>query len=65
MKIALLLLLCIAVLIALLRGGVSLGHLPGDITLQLGQNTKVFLPIATCLLLSLLVSLILTILRRR
>jgi len=40
-----------------------LGHLPGDIAIH-GRNTSFYFPIATCLLLSLLLSLALWLFRR-
>jgi hypothetical protein len=43
--------------------GVPLGRLPGDIIWRRGQTT-VYLPIVTCLVISLVVSLIMTIFRR-
>lgn len=36
---------------------VKLGRLPGDIIIE-RQNTKIYIPIVTCLLLSMLLSLI-------
>ena len=46
-----------------LMAGVPLGRLPGDIIWRRGQTT-VYLPIVTCLVISVVVSLILTIFRR-
>jgi hypothetical protein len=43
--------------------GVPLGRLPGDIIWRRGQTT-VYLPIVTCLVISVLLSLIMTIFRR-
>jgi hypothetical protein len=43
--------------------GVPLGRLPGDIIWRLGQTT-IYLPIVTCLVISLVLSLIMTIFRR-
>ena len=40
-----------------------LGHLPGDFSFN-GRNVKIFFPLATCLLLSIVLSLILWLLRR-
>lgn len=40
-----------------------LGRLPGDIYIQ-GKNSSFYFPLATCLLLSVLFSLVLWILRR-
>ena len=43
--------------------GVPLGRLPGDIIWRRGQTT-VYLPIVTCLVVSVVLSLIVTIFRR-
>jgi hypothetical protein len=43
--------------------GVPLGRLPGDIIWRRG-NTTVYLPIVTCLVISVVLSLILAIFRR-
>jgi predicted MFS family arabinose efflux permease len=43
--------------------GVPLGRLPGDIIWRRGQTT-VYLPIVTCLVVSVVLSLIMTIFRR-
>ena len=43
--------------------GVPLGRLPGDIIWRRGQTT-VFLPIVTCLVISVVLSLIMSIFRR-
>jgi hypothetical protein len=43
--------------------GVPLGRLPGDIIWRRGQTT-IYLPIVTCLVISVVVSLIMTIFRR-
>jgi hypothetical protein len=43
--------------------GVPLGRLPGDIIWRRGQTT-VYLPIVTCLVVSIVLSLIMTIFRR-
>jgi Protein of unknown function (DUF2905) len=42
---------------------VRLGRLPGDIAIH-GRNSSFYFPIATCILLSVLLSLVLWILRR-
>jgi hypothetical protein len=39
------------------RAGLPLGRLPGDIAWR-GKNTAVYFPIVTCLLLSLVLSLV-------
>lgn len=41
-----------------------LGHLPGDFQFQLGQRGRLYLPLATCLVLSLLFSLIFALITR-
>jgi len=41
----------------------KLGRLPGDIYVQ-GKNSTFYFPLATCLLISVIVSLVLWILRR-
>lgn len=46
------------------RLGIRLGRLPGDITLR-GRHTVFYFPLATCILLSVILSLILWLLRRR
>ncbi len=43
--------------------GLPLGRLPGDMVLRRG-NFAVYLPISTCIVLSLLLTLLLTFLRR-
>ncbi len=43
--------------------GVPLGRLPGDIIWRRGQST-IYLPIVTCLVISVVLSLIMTIFRR-
>ena len=43
--------------------GVPLGRLPGDIIWRRGQST-VYLPIVTCLVISVVLSLIMSIFRR-
>jgi predicted MFS family arabinose efflux permease len=43
--------------------GVPLGRLPGDIIWRRGQTT-IYLPIVTCLVISVVLSLLMTILRR-
>jgi hypothetical protein len=40
-----------------------LGHLPGDFTFG-GRNVRIFIPLGTCLLLSVVLTLILWLLRR-
>ena len=43
--------------------GLPLGRLPGDVVLRRG-NFAVYFPISTCIVLSLLLTLLLTFLRR-
>ncbi len=45
------------------RLGFPLGRLPGDVNWQ-GENTRVFFPIATCILLSLLLTVLANIIGR-
>ncbi len=47
----------------LVKAGVPLGRLPGDIVYQRGQST-LYIPLVTCLLLSVVLSVILAVLRR-
>lgn len=47
----------------LMKAGVPLGRLPGDIVFQRGQST-LYIPLVTCLLLSVVLSIILALLRR-
>ncbi len=47
-----------------LGGALGLGRLPGDFAWRRG-NVRVYVPLATCLLLSLLATLVLTLLSRR
>jgi hypothetical protein len=47
----------------LLKAGVPLGRLPGDLSWQRGNSTF-YLPLVTCLLLSVVLSVILALLRR-
>ena len=46
-----------------MMAGVPLGRLPGDIIWRRGQTT-VYLPVVTCLVVSVVLSLIMTIFRR-
>jgi hypothetical protein len=47
----------------LMKAGVPLGRLPGDFTWQRGNST-LYLPLVTCLILSVVLSVILALLRR-
>jgi hypothetical protein len=55
--------LIIAALGLLVMLGVPLGRLPGDITYERG-NTRIYFPIVTCLVLSVLFTIIMALLRR-
>ena len=55
--------LVIAALGALMMLGLPLGRLPGDITIRRGNSTFYF-PIVTCLVLSVLLTLLMALLRR-
>jgi DUF2905 family protein len=45
------------------RANVPLGRLPGDISYR-GKNTAVFFPITTCIILSIVLSLVLWLVNR-
>jgi hypothetical protein len=47
----------------LVKAGVPLGRLPGDLIFQ-RANSTFYLPIVTCLLLSVVLSVVLALLRR-
>jgi hypothetical protein len=47
----------------LIKLGVPLGRLPGDIVIQRGNSTF-YLPIVTCILVSVMLSLLAALLRR-
>jgi hypothetical protein len=47
----------------LVKAGVPLGRLPGDLVFQ-RANSTLYLPIVTCLLLSIVLSVVLALLRR-
>lgn len=51
-------------LLLVLGGALGLGRLPGDIAIRRG-NTRVYIPLATCLLLSLVLTVVLSLLGRR
>lgn len=55
--------LVIAALGALVMLGVPLGRLPGDVTIRRG-NTTFYFPIVTCLVLSVLLTVLMALLRR-
>jgi Protein of unknown function (DUF2905) len=46
-----------------MMAGVPLGRLPGDIVIRRGNST-IYLPIVTCLVVSLLLSLVFSLFRR-
>ena len=47
-----------AIFLLLSRTGIPLGRLPGDIVYK-GKNTAIYFPLATCILLSVVVSVVL------
>jgi Protein of unknown function (DUF2905) len=47
----------------LMMVGIPLGRLPGDIVIRKGSGTFYF-PLATCILLSIILTLLLSVLRR-
>ena len=51
-------------LLLVVGGGLGLGRLPGDIAIRRG-NSRFYFPLATCLLLSLVATIVLTLLGRR
>lgn len=51
------------VIVALGRTNLPLGKLPGDIVYR-GKNTTVYFPVATCLLLSVLLTIVLYVLSK-
>jgi len=55
--------LLIAVVGLVMMAGVPLGRLPGDITIRRGSIT-IAIPIVTCLLLSLLLTIVFSLFRR-
>jgi hypothetical protein len=55
--------LIIAAIGLVVMAGVPLGRLPGDIVIRRGNST-IYLPIVTCLVLSIVVSIVMAILRR-
>ena len=59
----LILLVAGAILVLLGRSGVPLGRLPGDI-LYRGKRTTIYIPLATSLLLSVLLSIVLYVIGR-
>lgn len=56
--------IALAGLLLVAAGAFGLGRLPGDIVVHRG-NFRLYAPIATCLLVSVLVTIVLTILSRR
>ena len=57
-------LLIVGLGLLLLVGGLGLGRLPGDLAFRRG-SVRVYFPLATCLLLSLLATLVLGLFSRR
>jgi hypothetical protein len=55
--------LVVAAIGLVVMAGIPLGRLPGDIVIRRGNST-IYLPIVTCVVLSLVLSLILAIFRR-
>jgi Protein of unknown function (DUF2905) len=55
--------LAIAAIGLLVMAGVPLGRLPGDVVIRRGQTT-IYLPIVTCLVLSVAFTIVMSILRR-
>jgi Protein of unknown function (DUF2905) len=53
----------IAALGVLMMAGLPLGRLPGDLAIRRG-NATIYLPITTCVLLSVLLTVALSLLRR-
>ena len=52
-----------AVLILAGKTGLPLGHLPGDFTWR-GRHTTVYFPLGTCIVISVVLSLVLWLMRR-
>jgi hypothetical protein len=60
-----LVLIAVGIAVALLsKASIPLGRLPGDIVWK-GKNTTFYFPVVTCLLLSIIASLILWLINRR
>jgi hypothetical protein len=55
--------LVIAAIGLLVMAGVPLGRLPGDIVLRRGHTT-IYLPIVTCLVVSIVLTIVMSLLRR-
>jgi hypothetical protein len=55
--------LVIAAIGLLVMAGVPLGRLPGDIVIRRGATT-IYLPIVTCLVLSIALTIVMSLLRR-
>ena len=56
--------LLVAGVVLFFAGNVGLGHLPGDITISRG-NFRLYAPLGTCLLLSIVLTVILSLFGRR
>ncbi len=55
--------LVIAAIGLIVMAGVPLGRLPGDIVIR-REHTTIYLPIVTCLVLSIALTIVMSILRR-
>ena len=55
--------LIVVALGAAIQLGVPLGRLPGDIVIK-RENTTVYIPVVTCLLISILLSIVTMLMRR-
>ena len=55
--------LVVVALGAAIQLGVPLGRLPGDIVIK-RENTTVYIPVVTCLLISIVLSLVTMLMRR-
>jgi hypothetical protein len=61
--VGLMLVVCGVVVLLAGRAGLPLGRLPGDFIWR-GRHTTVYLPLGTCLVLSVVLSLVLWLMRR-
>jgi hypothetical protein len=55
--------LIVVALGAAIQLGVPLGRLPGDIVIK-RENTTIYIPVVTCLLISILLSIVTMLMRR-
>ena len=51
-------------LLLILAGAVGLGRLPGDLAFR-GKHVRVYVPIATCIVLSIILTIVLNLIVRR